>query len=47
MQEENDKTQCQQIADECGATVVIFNPLAENYIAEMEQLAENFEKYMK
>ena len=47
MQEENDKTQCQQIADECGATVVIFNPLTENYFAEMEQLANNFEKYMK
>lgn len=47
MQEENDKTQCQQIADECNATIVIFNPLAENYIAEMEQLADNFEKYME
>lgn len=47
MQEENDKTQCRQIADECGATIVIFNPLAENYIAEMERLADNFEKYME
>lgn len=47
MQGENDKTQCRQIADECGATIVIFNPLAENYIAEMERLADNFEKYME
>lgn len=47
MQEENDKTQCQQIANECNATIVIFNPLAENYIAEMELLAKNFEKLMK
>ena len=47
VQAENDATQCKQIANEGNMVIVQFNPLAENYIAEMQKLAETFNTHLK
>ena len=47
VQAQNDATQCKQIADECNMTIVGFNPLADNYIAEMQKLAETLNNHLK
>ena len=47
VQAQNDATQCKQIADEGNMTIVGFNPLADNYIAEMQKLAETLNNHLK
>lgn len=47
VQAQNDATQCKQIANEGNMAIEIFNPLAENYIAEMQRLAETLNNHLK